>query len=72
MRQDKQIGLMELGERKSDNAQRLSVITLFVKLMIDPVYKRRRWEMRNFRCRFFFAYVVCISRCHLPLSAGIV
>ncbi|MEH4597228.1 IS3 family transposase, partial [Escherichia coli] len=53
MRQDKQIGLMELGERKSDNAQRLSVITLFVKLMIDPVYKRRRWEMRNFRCRFF-------------------
>ncbi|OKW74743.1 hypothetical protein AWP73_01390 [Escherichia coli] len=44
---------MELGERKSDNAQRLSVITLFAKLMIDPVYKRRRWEMRNFRCRFF-------------------
>lgn len=53
MRQDKQIGLMELSERKSDNAQRLSIITLFVKLMIDPVYKRQRREMRNFRYRFF-------------------
>ena len=47
MRQDKQIGLMEPGERKSDNAQRLSVITLFAKLIIDPVYKRRRWEIRK-------------------------
>lgn len=53
MRQNKQIGSMGLDERKNNKAQKLSVITLFAKLMIDPVYKRRRWEMRKFRYRFF-------------------
>ncbi|WP_218083556.1 VirK/YbjX family protein [Escherichia coli] len=38
--------------RKSHEGKRLSAFTLFVKLITDPVYYRRRWEMRNFRYRF--------------------
>ncbi|HDD8965291.1 TPA: DUF535 domain-containing protein [Escherichia coli] len=41
------------GNGKNDKTKKLSVITLLVKLMTDPIYQRRRWEMRNFRYRFF-------------------
>ena len=38
---------------KNDKTKKLSVRRLLVKLMTDPAYHRRRWEMRNFRYRFF-------------------
>ncbi len=41
------------GDGKNDKTKKLSVMTLLVKLMADPIYQRRRWEMRNFRYRFF-------------------
>ena len=41
------------GDGKNNKAKKLSVMTLFVKLMTDPIYQRRRWEMRTFRYRFF-------------------
>mgnify|MGYP000874502441 CR=1 FL=1 len=41
------------GETRPNKAKKLSVMTLLVKLMTDPAYQRRRWEMRNFRYRFF-------------------
>lgn len=53
MQQNKQTETLEKSERKNDRNQILSAITLFVKLMADPVYKCRQWEMRKFRYRFF-------------------
>lgn len=67
MQQEKLTGKTRPGDGKNNKAKNLSVMTLLVKLMTDPTYQRRRWEMRNFR-----AYVVCISGCNLPLSVGIV
>lgn len=40
------------GGVRHNGEKRLSALTLFVKLVTDPVYYRRRWEMRNFRYRF--------------------
>ena len=38
--------------RKNHEGKRLLAFTLFVKLIIDPVYYRQRWGMWNFRYRF--------------------
>ncbi|HCU1427597.1 TPA: DUF535 family protein, partial [Escherichia coli] len=53
MQQEKLTGKTRPGDGKNNKAKNLSVMTLLVKLMTDPTYQRRRWEMRNFRYRFF-------------------
>ncbi|MGE9502010.1 VirK/YbjX family protein, partial [Escherichia coli] len=53
MQQEKLNGKTRPGDGKHNKAKNLSVMTLLVKLMTDPTYQRRRWEMRNFRYRFF-------------------
>ncbi|MFL9145024.1 VirK/YbjX family protein [Escherichia coli] len=40
------------GVGRHNGERKLSALRLFVKLVTDPVYYRRRWEMRNFRYRF--------------------
>lgn len=40
------------GAGKHHGEKQLSAAKLFVKLMTDPTYYRRRWEMKNFRYRF--------------------
>ncbi len=40
------------GVVRHNGEKKLSALTLFVRLVTDPVYYRRRWEMRNFRYRF--------------------
>ncbi|HAX5087907.1 TPA: DUF535 domain-containing protein [Escherichia coli] len=48
------------GVVRHNRERKLSALTLFVKLVTDPVYYRRRWEMRNFRYRFILrALFVC-------------
>ncbi len=53
MQQEKLTGKTRPCNGENDKAKKLSVMTLFVKLMTDPTYQRRRWAMRNFRYRFF-------------------
>ena len=53
MQREKLPGKTRPGNGKNNKAKNLSVMTLLVKLMTDPTYQRRRWKMRNFRCRFF-------------------
>lgn len=53
MQQGKQAEKTIPGNGKNDKTNKLSVMALLVKLMTDPAYQRRRWEMRNFRYRFF-------------------
>lgn len=60
MQQEKLTGKTCPGDGKNDKTKTLSVMTLLVKLMTDPVYRRRRWAMRNFRYRFLLrALFVC-------------
>ena len=60
MQQEKLTGKTCPGDEKNDKTKKLSAITLLVKLMTDPVYRRRRWAMRNFRYRFLLrALCVC-------------
>lgn len=40
------------GVGRHNGERKLSALMLFVKLVTDQVYYRRRWEMRNFRYRF--------------------
>ncbi|HAV7684547.1 TPA: DUF535 domain-containing protein [Escherichia coli] len=53
MQQEKMAGKTHPGNGKNDKTKKLSVMALLVKLMTNPTYHRRRWEMRNFRYRFF-------------------
>ncbi|GCV02234.1 regulator of virG protein [Escherichia coli] len=66
MQQDWPTGKTCPGDGKNDKKKTLSAMILLVKLMTDPTYQRRRWEMRNFRYRFFlrtlFVYPVATFR----------
>lgn len=66
MQQEQQAGKTCPGDEKNDKTKKLSAIILLVNLMTDPVYRRRRWALRNFRYRFFlralFVYPVATFR----------
>lgn len=60
MQQEQPAGKTCPGDEKNDKTKKLSAITLLVNLMADPVYRRRRWALRNFRYRFLLrALCVC-------------